>query len=342
MTSPDVTIVVCTFNRASLLSGALDSLSKLDFSDVCSCEVLVVDNGSSDHTPQIVIDAADRYDVPIRYCRESEPGIAAARNRGVRSSRTSWIAFFDDDQIADIGWLSGLLTVASEENARFVLGSRLLLLSDDELGRLARHCRAVLGELTEPKDRFRYEGKIGGSTGNMLVHSSVFDDIGGFNAVTIEGGEDADLFERVVTAGIDAWYTADAVVYHVVPPYRLQPAYFRWTCRRQGIHVSRAERYRWGAMGFPIAFSARFIQLCLVLVPRLFWARLARDPRAIMDAKCRVWRAEGCLRKGLGVMAPRLMKQEKFFASLEFRSEREIFSDGERNHRDQVTERGQE
>ena len=65
MSGPDISIVVCTQNRAALLRGALESLSNLATDDLFSYEVVVVDNASSDDTPAVVAAAARR----CRRCR---------------------------------------------------------------------------------------------------------------------------------------------------------------------------------------------------------------------------------------------------------------------------------
>src|SRR5438445_13898566 len=98
MPDPDISIVVCTQNRAEALRGALASLSELAKTNF-TYEIVVIDNGSTDHTPQVVAAAAVEAKHPLRGVSEPEKGIVPARNRGIRESRGRWIAFFDDDQL---------------------------------------------------------------------------------------------------------------------------------------------------------------------------------------------------------------------------------------------------
>src|SRR2546421_689464 len=105
----DVSVVVCTYNRAALLRDALASLGVLQTDGRFRYEILVVDNASSDETPAVIEEEAARSPVPMRGVREARPGVACARNRGVQETAAPWIAFFDDDQIADPGWLAELL-----------------------------------------------------------------------------------------------------------------------------------------------------------------------------------------------------------------------------------------
>ncbi len=104
MKDVDISVNLCTLNRAKLLQGVLESLTDQETFEKFSYEVIVVDNGSIDETECVVRGAASASRVPVRYFREEARGIPQARNRGIKESRGEWIAFFDDDQLAtDIG-----------------------------------------------------------------------------------------------------------------------------------------------------------------------------------------------------------------------------------------------
>src|SRR5688572_27730028 len=104
MSAPDISIVVCTQNRAAMLRGALASLYDLA-TDGFTYEIVVIDNGSTDETQKTIATAATQSRHPLRGIYEPEKGIVPARNRGIREARGRWIAFFDDDQLADSRWL---------------------------------------------------------------------------------------------------------------------------------------------------------------------------------------------------------------------------------------------
>src|SRR5690349_14582285 len=105
MNTPKITIVVCTYNRSAMLRDALRSLYDLRTAGEFTYEVLVVDNNSPDDTPAAIEQCSRESRALLRGVRETKPGVAAARNRGVREAHGEWIAFFDDDQIADADWL---------------------------------------------------------------------------------------------------------------------------------------------------------------------------------------------------------------------------------------------
>ena len=77
-----VSIIVCTRDRAESLRRTLDSLSACEPPADLSVELVVVDNGSTDHTPQIV-EKATFHGLPVRRVYESAPGLSRARNAGL-------------------------------------------------------------------------------------------------------------------------------------------------------------------------------------------------------------------------------------------------------------------
>ena len=88
---PNVSIVITTYNRAHLLERAIESA----FSAASDCEVIVVDDCSSDNTPAVCAHRSD-----IRYMRlDVNQGLANARNAGVAESSSAFIAFLDDDDL---------------------------------------------------------------------------------------------------------------------------------------------------------------------------------------------------------------------------------------------------
>jgi glycosyltransferase involved in cell wall biosynthesis len=90
MKTPAVSVVIPTFNRATLVGYAIESVLGQTYQDF---EVIVVDDGSTDHTPEEVARFGDR----IRYLHQKNMGVSAARNTGIRAARGKWIAFLDSD-----------------------------------------------------------------------------------------------------------------------------------------------------------------------------------------------------------------------------------------------------
>jgi glycosyltransferase involved in cell wall biosynthesis len=91
--NPKVTVVIPTYNRATKVRNAIESVLTQTVSDL---EVIVVDDGSSDDTGKIL---AEIYGDRIRYYAQPNQGVSVARNKGVEEARGEWIAFLDSDDL---------------------------------------------------------------------------------------------------------------------------------------------------------------------------------------------------------------------------------------------------
>jgi glucosyl-dolichyl phosphate glucuronosyltransferase len=102
--SPVVSIVICTHNRVRNLRDAVESVLSQGV-DEHFFELLIVDNASTDGTHELISARAARAP-NLKYLSEPMIGESHARNRGVGAAKGQYIAFIDDDAIADAGWLS--------------------------------------------------------------------------------------------------------------------------------------------------------------------------------------------------------------------------------------------
>jgi len=96
----DISIIICTCNRASFLKETLESMEQAVTVYGNSSELIVVDNGSTDTTPDVV-----RAFPQFRMCRETKRGLSAARNRGILESKGRVILFTDDDIRVAPDWI---------------------------------------------------------------------------------------------------------------------------------------------------------------------------------------------------------------------------------------------
>jgi hypothetical protein len=100
----DISVVICTRNRAGPLGVLLESMTRLDIPAGLRWELLIVDNGSTDGTAAVVESFAAR--LPVRCVREDKAGLSNARNRGVAEALGRYICWTDDDVAIDGGWLA--------------------------------------------------------------------------------------------------------------------------------------------------------------------------------------------------------------------------------------------
>src|SRR5205085_9079639 len=99
----DVSVVLCTYNRAALLQPAIDAL--LAQTGDVAYEITVVDNNSTDTTASVVRAIAPRAGGRVVYAFEPQQGLSHARNRGLALARAPIVAFTDDDVRVAPDWI---------------------------------------------------------------------------------------------------------------------------------------------------------------------------------------------------------------------------------------------
>ena len=111
----DISVIVATYNRAEQLGEALTSLIRQETFGSFTFEIVVIDNASTDGTTRLITEMAKVSRVPLRFVLEPTKGVAHARNMGIREASGEWLAFFDDDQLAESYWLSGIGSGCEED-----------------------------------------------------------------------------------------------------------------------------------------------------------------------------------------------------------------------------------
>lgn len=220
-----LSVAICTYNRAELLPRALDSVAKQTLGE--ELEILIVDNGSTDNTREVVF-ASQAKDIRIRYVVEPQAGIAHARNRALHEARGEYLAFIDDDAWADANWLQNLLAPINSIRPipKCIVGPVSLIWEGERPGWFPERfetllCRYDMGNTPKFLDRDNYL-----LTTNSLFHRATLLELGGMridlghqrNAML--GGEDNEIFRRLVTNGQGVYYQPTARVFHPVPKER--------------------------------------------------------------------------------------------------------------------------
>jgi glycosyltransferase involved in cell wall biosynthesis len=322
----DISVVICTYNRMDMLQSALSTLLTQETKNKFLYEIVIIDDGSTDETAIVVKKTSQSSLVPIRYFREEGGGgVAKARNRAIKETIGSWVAFFDDDQLAASNWLLELWDTANRTGADCVGGTRLLHLPESELTALHSITRAFLGEILVLEERRKTDRRWFPNTGNSLVSRTTFDRIGGFNEDRKYGEEDLDFFRKVRMAKLEVWETPMAIVYHLVPSYRLERKYLQWTALRSGIGSAEVDRRERGLLKAIVFCVARLVHAALIALPSYWWSVLVRDKSVALGRRCQVSKAEGYVLKLLSMTIPSVFGEVKILNNLQFRHERAMF-----------------
>ena len=319
---PLVSVVVCSFDRGPTLGPALESVACQDTGGQFSFEIVVIDDGSTEETERIVRHVAAGSRAPVHYVRESGRGVPFARNRGVDEAAGGWIAFFDDDQLAEANWLSELMRAARQANAEIVGGARRLEFPDGEPPDLGPLAREILGEKYYGPRICRSNRYTLACTGNALIRRDVFENIGRFDTGMSRGMSDIDLMRRALDAGVSSWYSPAAAVRHLVPAHRLGQDYLRWTCLRVGTNLSYINHKAWGPARMLFPCLLRVAHAATVNPLAALAAGVTGNRAARLERKCYRWIAAGSARMAAHLLLPGVFVQDGFLGDLTFRLRR--------------------
>lgn len=235
MSKIDISVVVCTYNRAALLEKALRSLFAQN-AEPSAFEIVVIDNNSADNTAQVVESLKAESPVPLRYFRESRQGNAYARNAGVEQSAGAIVAYMDDDVSADQDWVHLIREAFAQEPELDFVGGRVLPVWESEPPAwLTVEHWAPLALLDYGPEPLEIEGQTprGLITANIAIRREVFAEVGGFltSLQRVKGGigsmEDHEFLMRMCRAGKRGKYLPDLIMRGWIDPERVTKEYHR-------------------------------------------------------------------------------------------------------------------
>lgn len=207
-------VVIPTYNRKEKLKETLKSVLDQSFKDF---EVIVVDDGSSDDTREIVRESG-KTQGQVSYFHQPNTGPAKARNLGTKQAKGQLIAFTDDDCVLPHDWLERLLE-GFQKHSEVVGVGGYLQASEETLKKsiFARYERYVSLRSYETRDKEVVSGFDcpAGGTNNMAYTKKVIEEVGGFDeAFPVAAGEDADIKLRITKLGYKLLYLPLKVEHH--------------------------------------------------------------------------------------------------------------------------------
>jgi glycosyltransferase involved in cell wall biosynthesis len=191
-----VSVIIPCYNSEAFLEEAIESAMAQTYSPV---EIIVVDDGSTDRSPQIA------QSLPVRYVRQPNRGLAASRNLGIRESKGSYIVFLDaDDRLKPEAIETGVRILAQRPQYAMAVGDHLFVSHNGSyLAASRKNCPAA----------FHYEALLRSNfiemVSTVLFRRSVLEEAGGFDT-RFRVSEDYELYLRV--AKTHAIYCHPAIV----------------------------------------------------------------------------------------------------------------------------------
>lgn len=278
--NPLVSVIVPAYNEGVVLANCVNSVLASDYRRV---EVVIVDDGSSDDTPQVMAWLAAR-DGRVRTFRQANAGKGAALNHGIRESRGHVLMFVDADGVFSADTITEMLRGMDHERVGAVCGDDRPVNLDRPLTQmLAMFSHAGCSLVRRALGVMRVLPIVSGNIG--AFPRRVIEEIGGFNEDTL--GEDLELTWRIYRAGYHVRFRPQAVV-HAESPSTLRALWrqrVRWA--RGLLQTMRIQRDmignpRYGAFGMFLVFnSLNMVVMPIMLIGVFFclpFAFLAGDP----------------------------------------------------------------
>lgn len=237
-----VLIGICTYKRPQMLRDCLDSLTQQLIPPNISAAIVVVDNELTPAADTIVDEFAPISPIPIYYVHEPRRGIACARNAVLDTAKSlcaDWIAFIDDDEIAELDWLANLMTEEYADAA--IVAGRVegILPNPSPFWMVPRSEKQPIKEGTELKTA--RTGNCRFST-TLLKNGLRFDE-----RLGLAGGEDGEFFTALHRSGAKIRYTDRAVTYETfhIERFTYYAQMYGVYCRASSELIRLARRCGW-------------------------------------------------------------------------------------------------
>ena len=206
-TEPTVSVVVPVYNDPDGIETTLQSLVDQEYPDE-DHEIIVVDNGSTDETPDVIESFAERHEPVVSLSESDVQGSYAARNRGVERASGEVIAFIDADMWVDPDWLESIVRVASIEDYDY-FGCEVEIVPVNDPPTLVERYNVATGF---PVEEYVEESHFA-PTCCMVTRATVFEEVGLFDERLVSSG-DKEFGDRVYRNGSTQGFVPEITMYH--------------------------------------------------------------------------------------------------------------------------------
>ena len=243
-----ISVVICTYNRAAYIQEAMESLYHQSLSRELF-EVIVVNNNSTDHTQTICLEFIQSHpDAHFYYYNEPRQGASYARNSGAAYAQSPLLCFMDDDAIAEKEYLKRIIDFFAQYPDAGGLGGRIIpKYIPEEPKWMSHYVSSLVGHFDYSPTITIFSPNKYPLESNMIIRKQDFDAIKGFNTALPGvvgnlriGGEGKDFFFRLKALGRTIYYDPSIRVQHVVETAKLTKEYMY----RVASGIGRGERVR--------------------------------------------------------------------------------------------------
>lgn len=292
--APNVSIIICTYNRSALLIQTLQSLLALE--DLEQAEIIVVDNHSKDDTAACVKEFIGTYGarLDIRYIMEPLQGLSAARNTGILASKASIIAFLDDDAIPCRTWITTIVSTFNSRPEVMAMGGKIAPIFESKRPEWLIKPFELPYTIVDLGSRIKeYPGQLHPCGANMAMRKLVFDislfplDLGR-KGDSLLSGEETWLFGQIQREGHSILYHPQMAVDHFVPTNRLTEDWILKRYYSQGISNAMKSE---GVKGKILLIGKTAAKLAYILADSI----LSRSKGRKLLNKCRLESIRGTL-----------------------------------------------
>ena len=244
--SPDISVVVLSYDRVHLLERTLTTCLRPDTSDGVPFEIVVVDNHPDRLAEGLIERLAATTDVPLTYLADPRRNVSIVRNIGIHAARGRYVAFIDDDEAPDPHWLSELYACLERTGADAAFGPKHAVFESGTAPTWDPEGWRYTLDYQEPADapihlfgRLRKKGKGLGSGNAAFRVATCFNTAEPFAVAFGDGnGEDTHLLFRLALAGKRFVWCPTAMVREFIETDRTKPSYMVTRMKRGSQHYA--------------------------------------------------------------------------------------------------------
>lgn len=290
-----ISVIICTYNRDKYIYNVLESIAQGSLQPEFY-EIVLVDNNCTDNThTEVERFCNDFPKVNLRYCIEKSQGLSYARNRGIKESKGDILIYVDDDATVNPEYLETYQNWFISHPEIDAAGGPII--PRYETGNEPRWMtyfikRLLTGYLYFGKKAGPFPGENFPGGGNAAYRSIVFEKVGpynvelGRNGNNLGSGEEKDIFNKMKLQGMQFSYLPNAILYHIIPGYKLEADYFNRVTKGIG-QSERARTLKIGKSSYRKRKLSELKKWCATILLWCFYLVTFRPQRGNMLVRFR-------------------------------------------------------